>query len=155
MQDDNIYSVESENLSYGSVLRELGNSTKDLIQSEIHLITSELKQSGETFAKHSAQAAAFGALLALSVLPFIAFLVIGLGEILGDRYWLSSLIVAVIFAAIGGPFALNAFRKIKSEDFKFTRTRASVDRGAQVMKAKVEEVKDAAKGERYEQNSLH
>lgn len=146
---------DGEARSYTSVIKELGTSAKDLIQSEINLMTAELKHVANHVARHSAQAAAFGALLALSIFPFLAFLVIGLGELLDDRYWLSSLIVAIICAAVGGPLALKAFKKIKEEDLKFSHTKASLNRSLEAVQGKVEQVKDAARGDHYGSTEHH
>jgi len=136
--------------SYSSVIRELGSSAKDLIQSEINLMTAELKHAGQDVARHSAQAAAFGALLALSIFPFLAFIVIGLGELLAGRYWLSSLIVAVVCAVIGGALAYRAYKKLKDNDLKFNHTKAGLNRGLAAVQRKSGQVKEAARGEHYE-----
>lgn len=138
------------NRSFSSVVRELGSSAKDLIQSEINLMTAELKHVGRDVARHSAQAAAFGALLALSIFPFLAFIVIGLGDLLDGRYWLSSLIVAIVCAVVGGIFAYRAFKKIKEDDLDFSHTKYGFNKGMNAVSGKFEQVKDAARGEQYE-----
>jgi membrane protein implicated in regulation of membrane protease activity len=149
-------SSRTEEISYGPLLRELGSSTKDLIHSEMNLLTTELKNSAEKIGEHATQAAIFGGILALSVFPFIAFLVIGLGELLGGRYWLSSLIVAVVFALIGAPQARKAYRKIKNEDVDMSRTKANLQAGFEAIQKKLAEVQDAAtKGEHHEADRFH
>ena len=145
----------TEPLSSGTLLREIGRSVKDLVHSEVNLVTLELKESGEKATQDLIRAIAFGSLLALSALPFLAFLVIGLGQLLGDRYWLSSLIVAVTCAGVGGPMALKFFKKISEVDFKFPRTRRTFTRSAESMKQKIENVRDAAKGEKYDNIQIH
>ena len=147
--------TNSESQSYGSLLRELGTSAKELVQNEIKLMTSELKVSAKNVAEHAGQAALFGGLLAISVFPFLAFLVIGLGELLDGRYWLSSLIVAVLCAAIGGPLAYRAYHKIKDKDLNFPYTKEALDRGLQTVQRKLEDIKDAAKGEHHETVHIH
>jgi len=141
--------------SYAQILRELGNSAKDLIHNEIGLIKTEFSHTARRVSKHSAQAALFGGLVALSVLPFLAFAVIGLGELLDGRYWLSSLIVAVVCAGVGGVMAYRAFQKIKEEDLEFSRTRERLEQNIETVQEKVQEVKDAAKGRNYEIDQLH
>lgn len=141
--------------SYASVIKEIGTSAKDLLQSEIRLMTTELKHVTQLLGRHSAQAAAFGALVALSILPFLAFLVIGLGELLDGRYWLSSLIVAILCAAIGGPMAYRAFKKIKDEDIKFTHTKSGLDKGLSAIQQKFDQVKDAATRGDYHEARQH
>lgn len=141
MQSDTF--PEYENQSLGAVLRDIGVSAKDLIQSEINLFKTELKDSAQKVGKHSAQVAIFGALLVLSVLPFMAFLVIGLGKMLDDRYWLSSLIVAIVFAAIGGGFAYRSFKKIKSDDVDLSHARSGLGRELQAFKDGLNDLKTA------------
>ncbi len=155
MAIDNRTPHEIENQSYGAVMRELGSSTKDLIHSEINLMTAEMKYTAQNVGKHIGQAIIFGSLLVLSVFPFVAFLVIGLGNLMGNQYWLSSLIVAIVFAAIGGPMAYRSFKKIKEEDLKLPHTQAAVERQRSMAQQKFDDVKSAAKGDRYESQRFH
>lgn len=143
------------NLSYGTVLKELGQSARDLIQSEIRLIGLELKNATHKVSRHSAQAAAFGGLLVLSVFPFLAFVVIGLGQLLDDRYWLSSLIVAIVCAVVGGIMAYRAYKKIKEEDLDFSATKSTWNREINTVQERMNEIKDAARGERHDTNQFH
>jgi membrane-associated phospholipid phosphatase len=136
--------------NYSSAIRELATSAKDLIEKEIGLVKAEVVSSAHKVSRHSTQAAVFAGLLAVSIIPFIAFLVIGLGEILDGRYWLSSLIVAVVFAVVGGVFAYRAFKKITEEDLQLPRTKATLEREKMAVQNKIDELKYAAKGGRYE-----
>ncbi len=141
--------------SYGSVLNDVISSAKDVLRSEINLFTTELKQLQPNLTKHIAQAAIFGGLLAVSVLPFLAFLVIGLGEILDGRYWLSSLIVSILCAVTGGTLARRAFMKIKTEDLKFSQTKRSIQEALQVTNTTIDKVKTASKGNLYGSKSYN
>lgn len=147
--------VPEETPSYGSVLKELGQSAKDLVQSEIRLMTAEFRVATQKVTRHAAQAAIFGGLLVVSIFPFLAFLVIGLGDLLDGRYWLSSLIVAVVCASVGGTFAYSAYKKIKTDDLDFHRTRNSLDRDVQVVQNRMNEIKNAARGDRHEYDQFH
>lgn len=133
-----------EHYSIGQVLREVGASAKDLLHSEADLARAELKEATSRLGKHSAQAAVFGAMVAISVLPFLAFLVIGLGNILDGRYWLSSLIVALVCAGVGGFFAFRAYKKLKAQDLTLPHTRRSLERGKDAVVDRVSEVKSTA-----------
>ena len=135
--------------TYAELLREVASSSKDLVQSEITLITAEFKETIQRAQTHLAQSMIFCCILALSVLPFIAFLVIGLGELLDGRYWLSSLIVAVAGAIIGGVFAYRSYRKLKHLDMDFSHSREGLKRSAQSAIEKFDEVEDAVKGETH------
>jgi hypothetical protein len=154
---ERISSTGKHDLSYAEALKEVGISTKDVIQSELALIKAEFQYETRRAGRHVTQIAIFGGLVALSVLPLIAFLVIGLGNLMGGRYALSSLIVALVFAIVGGAMAYRAYKQLKEEDLKFSRTRKSLDLEAGVVQAKVDDVKNAAnpKGARYESHRLH
>jgi hypothetical protein len=135
---------KDESQSTGSVLREVGVSVKDLIQSEIMLAKAEIKDSISVFSKHASQVGIFGALAAISVLPFLAFLVIGLGNVLDGRYWLSSLLVSIFCASVGGALAFQAYKKIKREDFSLPRTRHSIDREKHLVSDRVQDIKETS-----------
>lgn len=155
MRDENITSTGGETLSYAQILREIGTSTKDLVQSEVALATAELKEASQNAGRHLGQVVAFGGLLALSIFPFLAFLVIGIGNWMGGRYWLSSLLVAIVCAGVGGIVASRAYKKIKNEDLQFQSTRRSLQYQARTVQASVDDLQDAAKGGHHGPNRLH
>ena len=131
--------------SYATAVRELLSSAKDVVRNELVLVKEEAKGVAGKVARHSAQAALFGALLAMSFLPFLAFVVIGLGDLLGGRYWLSSLIVAVLSAGVGGFMAYRAFRKIADEDLEMPATRRTLEREAGVLSGELDKVRNLTK----------
>jgi hypothetical protein len=129
--------------SLGRVLREIGSSAKDVIHDEIVLLKEEVKDSAARAGRHSVQLALFGSLVALSILPLLAFVVIGLGELWGHRYWLSSLVVGLVCLGAGGYMALKIFRKIKDEDLKLTHSRRGFDREMRSLREKIDDLKAA------------
>lgn len=135
---------DSEGHSVGEVIREIGTSAKDLVKSEIDLARSEIKDSATFVGRHSAQAAMFGALLAISVFPFLAFCVIGLGHLLNDRYWLSSLIVAIVCAVIGGAMTYRAYKKMKQADLSLPHTRGSLQMEKETVVNRAQDIKETA-----------
>jgi membrane protein implicated in regulation of membrane protease activity len=147
----NVYGAST---SYGGILREIKDSTSDLVRSEVALIRAEVKGMTEDASHHFTQLAIFGGLVALSVLPFIAFLVIGLGAIFGGNYWLSSLIVAIVFAAVGGALALRAYKDLKG-DLKLDRVQRTLRRQSQVTGTRIEELKSTVKGEAHGHHQFH
>lgn len=146
MQNKNVRPIVKEEPSIGSSLREVGNSVKDLLQSEVNLAKTEMREASQSFGRHSAQAAIFGGLLAVSVLPFLAFLVVGLGRVMNGNYWLSSLIVAVICAAVGGSFAYRAYQKMKQDPISLPRSRESLERSKDVVTDRVKELQNTKPG---------
>ena len=97
---------------------------------------------GEAVAKYgdAAKVGVAAALAFLGALAATAFLIVLLGELL-DNYWLSSLIVAVVFLAIGAIMGKNAMNDLKSREVKPKRTIETLQADAQWAKREVAEVK--------------
>jgi len=129
---------------YGQALKDVALTAADLARRELSVLRAELAESACKIKEHTFEVAAFGALLVLSIFPFLAFLVVGLGELLEHRYWLSSLIVAVVCAAVGGFFALRAYGKIRVGDLNFSRTRDSMENTMRALRRQFEKVKTTA-----------
>ena len=137
--------ASADEQTFASVIREVSTSVKDMVQSEVDLIKAEIIDSSRNLGKHAAEAAIFGALAGFSILPFLAFLVIGLGTVMEGNYWLSSLIVAVVCAIVGGVMTFRAYKKIKEQDLTFPATRQTLEQEKETITEKVEDVKDATK----------
>lgn len=136
--------------SSSQLLREFMTSGTNLVRSEITLAKEELKETGRRLERHFLETLFFGVLALLAILPFLAFLVLGLGEVLGGRYWLSALVVAVVLGAVGALFGYRAYRKFKSEDLSLPRTRGSIDRERHLVKNKIAEMGAAIQGSSYD-----
>src|SRR4051812_48586206 len=94
--------MPGERVPISSAFKEIGMGITKLLRSEIRLATVELKESVRLMGKRSVTLIVFALIGALGILPLLAFFVIGLGRLLNDNYWLSSLIVAIVSFAIGG-----------------------------------------------------
>ena len=103
-------------------LKDLYDSVTSLLESEIRLARTELHYGVKDSARQVKTIGFCSALAAPGLLTFLAFLVIGLGNILGKNYWLSSLIVSVIFLLPAVLMANHSLRKI-SEDARLRETR--------------------------------
>ncbi len=141
--------------TYGAILNEVMCAAKDVFQSEKNLFFTELQQIQPRLIKHMTQVSVFGIVSVLSVPPFIAFLVLGLGELLDKQYWLSALIVSLFFMLLGVPLVLQGLVKIKNEDFKFTQTKRSLQDILQVSNKSFESIKTGPKGHMYEPKSYN
>ena len=109
--------------SLGIALRGLGRSIKTLVQSEGALARAEMRGAWARFSREVLWEGVFGVLVLLSGLSFLSFLIIGLGRLLGDNFWLSSLIVAIVLGFMGGGLAYGGLRRMKSHDLTLPRTR--------------------------------
>ena len=143
-------SEQGRKLSYGEAISKLSGSALELVKSEIALMRVEITQASKKLSRDANMAAIFGGLTIASVFPFLAFAVIGLGLLLDGQYWLSSLIVAVICAAIGAIGAYIAIKKFK-QDTDLPHSRRALKQDPKSIAAKISEIKKAAKGEFNEQ----
>jgi hypothetical protein len=117
--------------SLGELFRDLTTETSDLVSKEIALVKAEARQTGATLARDGAKIGIASGLAFAGVLALTAFLIAGLGDLLGGKYWLSALIIGVLFLAIGMGLVKNATADIK--------------RRGQLMKNTVDTVKDTGK----------
>lgn len=108
--------------SLGELFKRLTSDTGELIRQEATLAKAELRETGSALAGDARELGiAFGLALA-GALALVAFLVIALGNLLGDRYWLSSLIVGVLALGIGAMLAKSAINDIKTRGIKPQQT---------------------------------
>jgi hypothetical protein len=75
--------------------------------------------------------------MAVSVLPLVAFLVIGLGRLLGDNYWLSSLLIGLLGLSGAGAAAYAFLRKIRAEDLDLPESKKAIRESASVIRNQV------------------
>jgi uncharacterized membrane protein YqjE len=123
------------------LLRQLADDSRDLIRQEVDLARLELQASVRTLATNAVMLVLGMAMLLVGLLVLTAFLVLGLGRLLAGEYWLSSLIVGAILAAIGGG-ALFAGRKgLKGTELKPTATAATLRENREWVRAEVEQIK--------------
>jgi uncharacterized membrane protein YqjE len=139
---------KSENASLSNATAELGSSLRRLIQSEIHLAKAEIGDTARGLQGYVIQAMVFGLLAAIGILPFIAFLVIGLGEILNHNYWLSSLIIAVLMTLVSGLMAFRAYAHLKEQDLSLPRTRTTFEHEKDHVTEKLRDVSEDVKNRR-------
>lgn len=103
--------------------REVLEGLRDVFRAEARLVITEARESVGGFGKHGIYGAICGFIALMGILPLIAFLVIGLGRILNDNYWLSSLIIGLVACIGGALFARSFFKKAIHHDLTFPRSR--------------------------------
>jgi hypothetical protein len=99
--------------SLGELFRDLTTETSALVTKEIALVKAEARQTGATLARDGAKIGVASALAFAGALALTAFLVAGLGDLLGGKYWLSALIIGVLFLAIGMGLVKSATADMK------------------------------------------
>lgn len=126
------------------ILGDLYRNSKGVARQEMVIIKEETKSVSEKTKTHGVLLVSFGAMAVLSIFPLLAFLVIGLGRLMNDNYWASSLIVGLVLLGVGAGVAYASWKKLKT-DFKFPRTKSTLKRvvdffETETMKVKNDEV---------------
>lgn len=102
----------AEDQSIAELFRRFTNDSSHLIQQELNLAKTELR---ETATHLGGAAARLGMAVAIAIpglLALTAFLVVGLGDLF-DNYWLSALVVGLALLAIGGVLGKRAVGVLK------------------------------------------
>ncbi len=126
--------------SLGELFRQLTTDTGELIRQEVNLAKAEVRQTGATVARDATKIGIAAGLALAGVLALTAFLIIGLGDAF-DNYWLSALIVAVVYLAIGGFLVRNAVADIKRRGITPRQTAATLRDDATWAKQEAREFK--------------
>ena len=108
--------------SIGDLFRRLTTDTGELIRQEAALAKAEIRETGSALAGDAREIGMAIGLALAGALALVAFLVIGLGNVLDGRYWLSSLIVGIVATGVGMMLAKNAVNDMKNRSFKPQQT---------------------------------
>jgi hypothetical protein len=108
--------------SLGDLFKRLTSDTGELIRQEASLAKAEIRETGSAFASDAREIGIAAGLALAGALALVAFLVIGLGNLLGDRYWLSALIVGVAALLVGMMMAKSAVHDMKTRGIKPQQT---------------------------------
>jgi uncharacterized membrane protein YqjE len=134
--------------SLGAALRDVVAAATELLKDETRLARAEILATA-TEARGFIKKALYAAILVgLSVIPFMAFLVLAIGEYLDGRYWLSSLIVAAASGSIGLILYFDAKRELAGKA-RLPNTRKSLDRAASAVQDKMYDIKLTTRGGNY------
>lgn len=128
--------------SFSAVIREVREGFGNVIKSDLDLAKVELRDTGGHVKRDGMQVAVFAVVAALGVPPFLAFLVIGLGAILGGNYWLSALLVSLVFFAVGGGMAYAGIKKLKKQDLTLPHTRRALEQEINSIKRKARQISE-------------
>ena len=99
--------------SVGELFRSLSTDASRLIRQEIALARAEMRRNVGALAGNAGKILVGAVLAGVGALVLVAALVAGLGDLLGDRYWLSALIVGVVFVGAGAFLLLNGLKKAR------------------------------------------
>jgi uncharacterized membrane protein YqjE len=124
----------------GELFKRLTSDTGELVRQEVALARAEMREAGATLARDGAKIGiAFGLALA-GVLAIAAFLIVALGDLLGN-YWLAALIVGVVLLGVGALLTRNAVSDIKRRGLTPNQTVGTLREDAAWAKQEAQDVK--------------
>jgi hypothetical protein len=138
--------------TYGEILSDVGESLKGIVQDDVSLMVDELKQIQDHLGAEAKKIAAYGFLLFFSGIAILISAIIGLGIFLDGRYWLSSLIVGLVFLVCGGVGLTTAYRRFKKVNMDFPETKSALRQEGRAIYKELNKVRDVVTGE---ENELH
>jgi uncharacterized membrane protein YqjE len=138
--------TESKELKMNKdVFSEIAGSLRGMAQSEIRLAKAEFLDHSRQMTNNAIKIGVFSGLAIVATLPFLAFCVIGLGRLIGDNYWLSSLLVAIAFLLVGSGVAYLSLYRLKHRDLSLKATQTAFNNERQEIRGKLHEIGEAAK----------
>lgn len=139
--DGHIHSpLISQEPALGDLFRQLADDTNHLIRQEMNLAKIEVRETGSALARDGMKIGVAAGLALVGVLALGAFLIIALGGLFGS-YWLSALLVGVVFLAIGGILANNAVSDVKNRGLKPEQTMETLREDTAWMKREARDLK--------------
>ena len=105
---------------------DLFSGVQTIFKGEIDLVKAELRSATRETFREVVYFLGCVSLGVVGLLPFCAFLVLGLGKLVGERYWLSALLVSFGCFLFAGFFGVYFFRRISFDQFSLKRSRESL-----------------------------
>lgn len=99
--------------SVGELFRQLTTDSSHLMRQEINLAKTELKETGARLGRAGTKLGIAVGMAIPGLLALAAFLVIGLGDLMNENYWLSALIVGIAFVGIASLLAKRAMATLR------------------------------------------
>ncbi len=120
--------------SLGELFSDLASETSNLVKQEVSLAQTEMTMKAIKVGKNIGFLVVGGAVGYAALLSFIAALIIGLGRLLDNNYWLAALIVGVVVAIAAVVLILSAISALKNTQLTPTQTVETIKEDAQWLK---------------------
>jgi uncharacterized membrane protein YqjE len=126
--------------SLGELFARLSSDAQHLIRQEATLAKAELREAGARLARDAAKIAVAVALALLGAFSATAFLIIGLGALIGS-YWASALIVTIVLLATAAILGKSAMNDLKEGPLKPEETIETLREDAEWAKREAQALK--------------
>jgi len=117
---------DEDDPSLATLVRRLGADASTLVRHEIALAKAEFRQGVHSLAGHATKLAIGAATALVGALVLVQALVLSLGDALGGRYWLASVVVGVLLLALGLLVLLAGRRGARAQSLAPARTLATL-----------------------------
>ena len=104
--------TETSEASITELLKRLGRETGELVRAEVSLAKLELREVTRQAALDGAKVGAGAALALVGFLALVAWMILGLGDLLGGRHATAALVVGIVFIAVGALVARSAAKRM-------------------------------------------
>jgi len=108
--------------SIGELFRQLAQDSATLVRQEITLARAEMRENLRGMVGGAVLLAIGGGALLLAALALTTFIIALLGVWLGRNYWLSALIVGVVYALVGAVLVARGKKVMQASELKPERT---------------------------------
>ncbi|MEO7965510.1 MAG: phage holin family protein [Gemmatimonadaceae bacterium] len=127
--------------SIGELFRRLGTDTGALIRAEASLAKAEVRESAARIGRDAAKVGIAAGLALVGLLSLSAFVIIGLGMLLGGAFWLSALIVGALTLGIGATLVRSAVRDLSTHSLGPQETIRTLKEDSQWVAREAKELK--------------
>ncbi len=117
-----VHRAREEASSLKVLLRQLGEDRQPRAVHGEPGAQGEMRREARAIASDLVQAAAALGMAMLGAFALTAFLILVVGQLLGDAFWAGALIVGGLFLVIGGLWARSALAGLKEHDLKPRQT---------------------------------
>jgi hypothetical protein len=125
---------QQDNRSLGELFSDLARETGTLVRQEVELAKTEMTQKATRVGKDVGFLAAGGAVAYAGFLSILAAIAIGLGQ-LGVPWWLATLLVGVVVAAVGAVLVQRGLNALRQENLAPQRTVTTIKEDVEWVKA--------------------
>ena len=121
-----------DRMSLKGLLRHAADEASEIIRSEANVIKLEIEESTRALITDALKAAAYSAVALLGLLSLLAFVIIGLADVITNAaspmtsVWLSALIIGVLLTSVGSAMAVRHAKRI-GQDAQMKKTRSEVN----------------------------
>jgi len=136
-------------VSITELLKNLISETGELVRSEANVIKLEMQESTRAMILDGIKTAAYSGIALLGVLSLVAFLIIALGQLIEGGapvtgFWVSALIIGLIFTIGGGIMAAKHAKQI-GKDIGLPKSQTEFEKDKRLVKRELYKMKEAVK----------